>query len=275
MAELSAAPGVCAPPDASTPSRLFLRRFARNRAAFLALLFLLLLIALAALAPGLSPYPYAELYQGAEHKPPGWTGPCACEEPPQARDRTFLLGTDTLGRDSFARLLQGARISLLVGALATLLSLALGTLIGLTSGFYGGWTEAILMRFTDTVFAFPSVLLAVAITAVFNNPSKYIVLLALGLVGWTGIARLVRSQVLTVRTLDYITAARALGASDRRILLLHVLPNCLGPIIVAGTLSVGGNILGEAGLSFLGLGVQEPETSWGAMLAHARQHYQE
>ena len=192
-----------------------------------------------------------------------------------ADKKFFLLGTDYNARDTFSRMIYGARVSLAVGIVASAIGLFIGMLIGVLSGFYSGWIDSVLMRFTDTVFAFPSVLLAVAITAVFDKPNLGIVFLALGAVGWTGLARIVRSQVLSIKTLDYIAAARSLGASNARILFYQILPNCFGNIVAVLTLSVGGNILGEAGLSFLGLGVQEPYPSWGAMLAEARENYRE
>ncbi|MBI3829078.1 MAG: ABC transporter permease [Planctomycetes bacterium] len=257
------------------PWRMLWRRLARNRAALCALGVIGLLALVALLAPVLAPYEYSYQFRGAEHVPPGWSGSCRRPEEAQAAERSFLMGTDPNARDTCSRIVYGTRVSLTVGVVATFISLLIGIAVGLFSGFYGGWIDAVFMRVTDTVFAFPSVLLAVAITAVFDRPSLWVVFMALGLVGWTSIARLVRSQVLSVRTLDYITAARALGGGDARILWRHILPNCLGPIVVAGTLSIGGNILGEAGLSFLGLGVQEPYPSWGGMLANARQHYQD
>ncbi len=257
------------------PWRLLWRRLRVNRVALAGLSVIVLLIAIAAAAPLIAPYSYDGQYRGAEHQPPGWTGSTRMTEESESQLRRFPLGTDMNARDVLTRVIYGARVSLAVGVLATALSLLAGVTIGLLSGFYGGWIDAVLMRFTDTVYAFPSVLLAVAITAVFDKPSLWVVFVALGLVGWTSMARLVRSQVLSVKTLDYVAAARALGVGNLRIVFRHVLPNCFGPIVVVATLGVGGNILGEAGLSFLGLGVQEPYPSWGAMLAGARQHYQD
>ncbi len=250
------------------------RRLKSNRLALAALVLLGVLVLLALLAPLVSPCRYDEQFRGAEITPPMTTATvdAGADRPPK---HFFLLGSDHHARDSFARMLYGARVSLMVGVLATMVSLLLGGTVGLLSGYFGGWMDAVLMRMTDTVFAFPSVLLAVAITAVFDRPSLGVVFLALGLVGWTSLARVVRSQVLVVKEADYITAARALGLGHVRIILWHVLPNCLGPLVVVATLAVGGNILGEAGLSFLGLGVQEPYPSWGGMLAEATDHYME
>ncbi|MCZ7644579.1 MAG: ABC transporter permease [Planctomycetota bacterium] len=272
---MNSAPAAIEPAPGAGPWRTLLRRLRRNRAALVALVVIAVLIALALGAAWFAPHAYQDQFRGAEMKPPGTRQLTRRPGELEEASRAFVLGTDVNARDILSRMIYGARVSLSVGILATLVSLALGVLIGLLSGYFGGWLDACLMRLTDTVFAFPSVLLAVAITAVFDKPSFLVVFFALGLVGWTGIARVVRSQVLSVKTLDYIAAARALGAGHGRILLYHVLPNCLGPIVVLGTLSVGGNILGEAGLSFLGLGVQEPYPSWGGMLADAQGHYRD
>ncbi|MGD0093651.1 MAG: ABC transporter permease [Planctomycetota bacterium] len=249
------------------PWRRLWRRLKTNRAALAALVFLTVLAGLAVFAPWVAPHGYQEQFRGAETRPP------LSRTLTAGREATFLLGTDQNARDTFSRLVYGARVSVSVGLVAALISLAAGVLVGLASGFYQGLADALLMRLTDTVFAFPSVLLAVAITAVFDKPSLWVVFLALGTVGWTGLARVVRAQVLAVKTLDYVAAAHALGVSNARILWRHILPNCAGPIVVVATLSIGGNILGEAGLSFLGLGVQEPYPSWGGMLAEARENY--
>ncbi len=261
--------------SAAGPWRMAWRRFKKNRMAMVALSFNVLLILVAFAAPWLAPYSYNSQFRGAEKAAPLERKWSRLPGEEQQQERLFLLGTDHIARDNLTRILYGAQVSLLVGVLATLVSLAIGVLVGLLSGFYGGWVDACLMRLTDTIFAFPSVLLAVAITASVEYSGLWVVFLALGLVGWTGIARVVRSQAITTKTLDYVVAARALGASPFAILFRHILPNCLGPIIVVGTLAIGGNILGEAGLSFLGLGVQEPFPSWGGMLSDAQSDYTE
>lgn len=175
-----------------------------------------------------------------------------------------LLGTDDVGRDVFARILYGARLSLAIGLSARLLSTAIGVGLGLAAGFFRGLTETIVMRATDLLLAFPSLLLLIAVAAAFGG-SLAAVFLTIGLAGWGGMARLVRAQVLTIREEEYVMAARAAGVPDARLVLRHILPNCAGPIIASFTVGVASAILAEASLSFLGLGAQEPAPSWGNM----------
>lgn len=180
------------------------------------------------------------------------------------------LGTDYLGRDILSRLVYGARISVRIGLIAALISALIGTIVGLTAAFTGGWVDGLLMRFTDILMAFPSALLALAVMAVFDDPSVEIVFIVLGLIGWTTIARLVRSRVLSIKEEEYILAARVSGLSWFRIMLWHVLPNAWSPILVATTLTVASNILTESFLSFIGLGAQPPLPSWGTMITEAQ-----
>jgi len=181
------------------------------------------------------------------------------------------LGLDELGRDIFARLLVGARISLLVGAVVVGTSATIGTLLGSIAGYYGGIVDDVVSRVSDILMAFPGLLLAIAVVAVLG-PSLTNVVLALTLIGWVSYARLIRGQVLRVRELEYVQAARALGAATPRILARHIVPATLPALIVQATLGMGGAILAEASLSFLGLGVQPPTPSWGTMLNYGRSH---
>ncbi len=187
----------------------------------------------------------------------------------QAPSRTFPLGTDAQGRDVLSRLLFGARLSLAVGLASQLIALGVGLTLGLAAGFYGRSVDALVMRAADVTLAFPSLLLLIAVAAAVK-PTLPVVCVVIGVVGWAGMARLVRGQVLVVRRLDYVHAARAFGASDARLAARHVLPNVLGPVIVAATLGVGGAIMAEAALSFVGLGAPPPTPSWGAMVAEGR-----
>jgi ABC-type dipeptide/oligopeptide/nickel transport system permease subunit len=179
------------------------------------------------------------------------------------------LGTDAQGRDVWARLVYGARVSLAVGVISQGIAVSLGVTLGLLAGYYGGWVEELIMRLADVTLAFPTLLLLIAMVAALK-PSLVVVFATVGLVGWAGMARLVRGQTLVVRQLEYVQAVEALGARDARVLWRHVLPNVVAPVIVAATLGIAGAIMAEAALSFLGLGVQPPTPSWGSMIADGR-----
>jgi len=187
----------------------------------------------------------------------------------QPPSHTFLFGSDAQGRDVLSRVLYGARLSLTVGLISQSIALALGLTLGLIAGFYGRWVDGFIMRIADVTLAFPSLLLLIAIAAAVK-PSLPVVFVVIGIVGWAGMARLVRGQVLLERGLEYVQAARALGVSDARIIGRHLLPNVIAPVIVAATLGIGGAIMAEAALSFIGLGAQPPTPSWGAMVAEGR-----
>ncbi|MGZ5475549.1 MAG: ABC transporter permease [Thermoanaerobaculia bacterium] len=189
-------------------------------------------------------------------------------EPPS---KQHLLGLDDLGRDVLSRILFGARVSLRVGFSVVILASLVGVTLGAVSGYFGGAADLIVMRICDILLAFPGILLSIALVAVLG-PSLNNVIMALAITGWVGYARLVRGQVLKVREMEYITAARALGAKSPRVIVLHVLPNVINPVIVMATLGLAGAILAEAALSFLGLGVQPPTPSWGAMLTAGRRY---
>src|SRR5256886_6860532 len=182
-----------------------------------------------------------------------------------------LLGLDDLGRDVLSRIIWGARVSLSVGFSVVFIASLIGISLGAISGYFGGILDTLIMRFTDILLAFPGILLAIAMVAVLG-PSLRNVVLALATIGWVGYARLVRGQVLKVREMEYVTAAKALGARSPRVIVRHVLPNVINPVIVMATLGLAGAILAEAALSFLGLGVQPPTPSWGAMLTAGRRY---
>ena len=231
-------------------------RFARNRLAVLAFLVIVAAVAAALLAPHL---PLAD--------------PDAVDTPNRLRPPLtpgHWLGTDEFGRDLLARLVWGARISLLAGAATAAGAMLTGVVLGIFGGYYTGWSETIIMRFTDILMAFPYILLAIAIVAGLG-PGLRNAMIAITIVGFPIYTRLVRGIVLTVREREFVEAARALGSSDRLILLRHIVPQLLSPVIVAFSLDVGAKILATAGLSFLGLGTQPPTADWGSMLATGRQ----
>jgi len=272
-----------------------LRQLLRSRTATAGMLIVALAVIVALTCQWLAPFDPVAQFRANTKAPPGTQiilrgGPDepSPNAPPEAMYQVvkrFYLGTDANGRDVLSRVLYGARISLVVGLVATILNVLIGMLVGTLSGYFGGWLDVVLMRLTDTFFAFPGMLLAIIILATLNQPAVREVLVsvsgkidpgiwglfvALGLTGWTGIARVIRGQVLALKEQEYIEAARAIGCSHARIILVHLIPNCLAPLIVLGTMQVAYNILSEAGLSFLGLGIQPPAASWGGMLAEGR-----
>lgn len=180
-----------------------------------------------------------------------------------------LFGTDELGRDVFARLLYGGRISLGIAVSATVLQLLIGVTLGCISGFYGGWIDNTIMRIVDTIMCFPFFVIAITVAAL-AGPSVWNVILIIGLLQWTGVARIVRAEILSIKQSEFIEAARAMGLNSFEIIINHLLPNTLSPVIVNATLAVAQGILMEAGLSFLGLGVKQPEPSWGNILSAAQ-----
>jgi peptide/nickel transport system permease protein len=212
----------------------------------------LVLVAMA--ADVLAPYPPYEIHSVRRGEGPSWRHP---------------FGMDEAGRDMLSRIIHGARVSLLVGVSATGLSLLLGMVVGAAAGYCGRTVDLLLMRMVDALMAFPILVLLVALAAAFG-PSMRNVVIIIGLTAWARYARVVRVEMLSLREREFVLAARAIGASDVRVILFHMLPNVLGPVIVLASLSVGGLILLEAGLSFLGLGTQPPTPSWGAMLSAGR-----
>ncbi|MDT4967465.1 MAG: peptide/nickel transport system permease protein [Acidobacteriota bacterium] len=226
-----------------------------NRLAIFGFVIVVVLVLTAALAPVITKQDVGTTDIGRRYESP-------------SSDHWF--GTDATGRDMFSRVVYGARVSLEVGFIVVLISALVGTMFGALSGFYGGWLDRFISGYVFNVFlAFPGLLLAIALVAFLGKGLDKLIF-ALCVIGWVGYARLIRGQVLKVREYDFVQAARALGASDLRILIVHILPNAIQPLIVQASLGMAGAVLSEASLSFLGLGVQEPTPSWGKMIEEAR-----
>lgn len=232
------------------------RQFCKNKLAVFGLILLLTIVILCAGAPLFTHYdPVTDMVLSDMLLPPG--------------SENHILGTDDYGRDIWCRLLYGGRTSMLTGLIVALLASAAGTLIGCVSGYFGGWVDSILMRITDIMMSFPFLVIAIAMVAVLGSGQRNVIL-ALAIVSWPQFARLTRSQVLSVKEQEYVEAARVAGFSDLRIMFYHVLPNCLGPLIIQTTLAVGGAILSAASLNFLGLGGDAALPDWGVMLNQGR-----
>jgi len=250
-------------------SALIWRRLRRDRVAMFGAVLVGLLIITALFAPLLAPHDPAEQFRDGL-TPDGQPVPSTISS---SGDRTeFLLGTDANGRDLLSRIFYGAQVSLTVGLLANLLAVTLGIIIGMTAGYLGGWVETLLMRFTDVMMAFPTLLLAMTLVAILK-PSLWIIIVVIGLVYWTWIARVVYSQVLSIREREFVIASRALGGSRNHIILHHILPQLIPIIIVWGTLGIATNVMLEASLSYLGIGVQPPTPSWGGMIQQGQSYY--
>jgi len=247
--------------------QLVWRRLRRDRTAMVGAALVLILTLAALLAPILSPHDPTEQFRDGL-TPDGEPIPSTLLH----GSWQFPLGTDANGRDLLSRILYGAQVSLLVGVLANSLAVALGTVIGSVAGFFGGLLESVLMRFTDVMMAFPTLLLAMTLVAILK-PSMWIIIVVIGAVYWTWIARVVYGQVVSLRERDYITASRALGANRMYTLVRHILPQLVPTIIVWGTLGIATNVMLEASLSFLGIGVQPPTPSWGGMIQEAQSYY--
>jgi peptide/nickel transport system permease protein len=237
-----------------------LSRFRRNRGAQAGALLVVTIGLLVLLGPFLAPYPPDEQFRAGL----GLYGL------PQAPSPTFWLGTDLLGRDELSRLLHGGSVSMLVALFATLIAVALGLVVGIVSGYVGGRVDALGMRSVDILLSLPFLLIAIAMQRVLGNPSLQSLCLLLGVLSWPSLARVMRAKVLEIKQREFVDAARSLGASTPRILLIHVLPNVLGPAIVLSTTLIAELIIAESAMSFLGLGVQPPRASWGTMLHDGR-----
>jgi len=241
--------------ESERPVDLFRRLAGENKLAVASLAMILLFVLAAILAPVLTPYRFDEMDLGHRLKPPS---------------AEHLLGTDEGGRDVLTRMLYGSRVSLLVGVVPTLLSMLLGTVLGILAGYLGGWIDALLMRLADIMLAFPTMLLAMVIMYTLGD-GLINIFLALTLVNWASVSRIVRAETLRLRESEYVEAARSIGVGSRRIMLRHILPNCIPSLIVLFTLNIPSAILAESSLSFLGLGIQAPDASWGLMVNNGRQ----
>jgi oligopeptide transport system permease protein len=229
------------------------RRLFRNKAAVVSMVVLAIIAGMAALAPWLSPHPYDAVYWERIAAPPDFAN-------------AHWFGTDGNGRDLFVRTLYGARVSLMVGILATAVSLLIGVTWGAIAGYFGGHLDNVMMRFVDVMYSLPFMFFVILLMVVFGR-NIFLIFIAIGAVEWLTMARIVRGQTLSVKGKEFIEAARAAGVTNRKIIRRHIIPNVLGPVIVYVTLTVPHVILIESFLSFLGLGVQEPLTSWGVLIA--------
>ncbi|MGD1152003.1 MAG: oligopeptide ABC transporter permease [Syntrophales bacterium] len=228
----------------------FWKRFKKNKIALAGSFVVILLFVVSILAPVIAPYDPHEINLKLVLAPPS---------------ASHLCGTDQLGRDVFSRMVWGSRISLKVGFVATGIAILIGAVLGAVAGYYGRWTDAVIMRFVDIMLCFPTFFLILAVIALLE-PSIWNIMIIIGLTGWMGITRLVRADFTSLKERDFVLAARAIGASDLRIIFIHILPNAMASVLVAATLGVAGAILTESALSFLGIGVQPPTPSWGNIL---------
>ncbi|HOJ51096.1 MAG TPA: ABC transporter permease [Syntrophales bacterium] len=228
----------------------FWSRFKKNKMALTGAILVVSLFLVAFLAPWIAPYNPEEIDLSQVLAPPS---------------SSHWLGTDQLGRDVLSRMIWGARISLQVGIVSTGVALVIGIFLGAMAGYYGGWVDAVIMRFVDIMLCFPTFFLILAVIA-FLEPSIWNIMIVIGATGWMGITRLVRADFISLRERDFVLAAKAIGASDLRIIFSHILPNAMASVLVAATLGVAGAILTESALSFLGIGVQPPTPSWGNIL---------
>ncbi len=246
-----------------SPRRGFLARLARRRLALVGLVLIVLTVLAAILAPVLTQFsPDEQRFDGL-----------TLEGAPLPPGGMYLLGTDLLGRDLFTRILYGARTSLVIGVAANGLALVIGTLVGVTAGYFRGWVGAVLMRFTDLMMAFPALLLAICLAAIFQ-PSLWIVALVIAMVNWVQTARVLYTETTSLSEREFIAAERALGAGHGRILIRHILPHLVPTIIVWGTLGISTTVLLEATLSYLGIGVQPPTPSWGNIIFENQTYFQ-
>ncbi len=252
--------------EGRSPFSLALRRLRKDKVAMISLVVIVLIVLMAILAPvfaAITGHPPNEQYRDIGLTPDGL---------PRGPNGTFWLGTDDLGRDVLVRIAYGARISLLVGVIATAITVVIGVVLGLAAGFLGGITDTVLARLIDVVLSVPFLLVAIALVSV-TGPSLTVTVLVIGCFSWASVARIVRGQVLSLREREFVEAARSLGAGDRRIMFVDVLPNVIAPVIVYTTLLIPVVIVTQATLSFLGLGLPPPTPDWGGMISESQNYY--
>jgi len=252
--------------EGRSPWKLAFERLRRDRAAIISLVVIFLIVLMAIIAPvfkHLTGHPPNQQYFDIGLTQDGL---------PRPPNGTFLLGTDDLGRDILVRIAYGARISLLVGVVATFLTVSIGTIIGLAAGYFGKIVDTILSRLIDVMLSIPFLLFAISLASIYHAGLK-IVIIVLAIFSWSSVARIVRGQVLSIREREYVEAARSIGSGPWRIMIIDILPNVIAPIIVYTTLLIPVTIVGEATLSFLGVGVQPPTADWGDMIAEAQNNY--
>jgi peptide/nickel transport system permease protein len=263
-------------PDEASQLVTTWRRFRKHRLGLIGLVTLTLLMLSVVVVPMISPFTYDGINEASPFLPAGSVS--------ALNNQPYLLGTDEVGRDTLTRLFYAGRISLVVGLVSTVLVVIIGALVGALAGFYGGWVDTILMRLVDLLLSLPGLPILLILSQMLNSSGVMdrifgkglgtvaTIILVFTIFGWLQISRLVRGSILSLRSLDFVEASRALGASNRRIILRHLMPNSAAPLIVAATLAVGGFIIDEAFLSFLGLGIQAPTPSWGNLLQRAQEY---
>ncbi|MDG1479968.1 MAG: ABC transporter permease [Myxococcota bacterium] len=246
--------------EKSSQWRIIWSQFVKNRVGVFGMYMVVLMIGFALLTPALAPFDPLQIDVGDQRLPPS---------------TDYLMGTDMFGRDMFSRVLYGARISLIIGFIAVSISATIGSSLGAIAGFFGGAIDKSIMWFTDLLLSLPRLVLLLAVIGIYRGAgaqSIFLIVVVLGLTGWMGVARIVRSQVLSLKEQDFVAAARALGMSNARIIFRHLLPNSLAPVIVYASLAIGSTILAEAGLSFLGIGVPPPTPTWGTIVNDGRDY---
>jgi peptide/nickel transport system permease protein len=240
----------------TSPRRRTLRRFVRHKGALIGLGIVVMIVVMALMAQWIAPYDPNKTNLRLRGASPTLAHP---------------FGNDDIGRDILSRIMYGARIALLVGITSTTIAVSIGVVVGSTAGYFGGWVDFVLSRLIDTLMAFPILALLLTLSALLG-PSLRNVIIIVGVTFWASYARVIRAEVLSLRERDYVLAARASGASDGRVIMRHIVPNAIGPVIILASLAVGGVIIFESALSFLGMGISRPTPSWGTMLSDGREH---